>query len=105
LDKVGLLINGGINNNYANNLFNIGSVFPNPAKDQLSIELNLMDNSPVSVKLYNMLGQEIVSHNYGMTPTGSNVLQLEVGTVPPGMYMCNVTAGAYSLTKNIVIQR
>jgi hypothetical protein len=103
-DKVGL-INLGVNNAYVNNLFNVSSVYPNPAKDQLSIELNLRDNSPVAVKVYNMLGQEIVSRNYGMTPTGNNILQLDMNSVPPGMYLCNITAGAYTLTKNIVIQR
>jgi hypothetical protein len=103
-DKVGT-INLGINDNAVNTTYSVGSVFPNPANNKLNISLNMKHSSNVTVKMYSVLGQEMISHNYSMLPSGANMLNMDLNTLPTGVYMCNITAGGYTTSQRIVIER
>ena len=104
-DKVGLIDLLGVNENAKNNIFTTGSIFPNPANDRLNISINMARTATVTVKLYNMLGGEMLSQNYEMLPEGANNLQLGLSNLPQGMYFCNVTSGGFTTTERVVIER
>jgi len=102
--KVGL-IDLGVNENIANNLFSTGAVYPNPAADMLNLSLNLTRPATVTVKMTNMLGEEMQAQNYDMLPSGKNNLQFGVNSLSPGVYLCNISAGGYTATERVVIER
>jgi len=104
-DKVGLIDLLGVNENAKNNIFTTGSIFPNPANDRLNISINMARTATVTVKLYNMLGGEMLSQNYEMLPEGANNLQLGLSNLPQGMYFCNVTSSGFTTTERVVIER
>jgi hypothetical protein len=103
-DKVGR-INLGVNNNTANNLFTLGTAYPNPANNNLNLGLSLRSSANVSVRFMSVLGQEIASRNYGFVPAGNNQLNFDISNFPTGVYMLNVTAGGYTTSERIVIER
>jgi len=103
--KLGLIDFLGVNQTVPNNLFNMGAIYPNPAADMLNLSLNLTQPATVSVSMYNMLGEEIQAQNYDMLPSGINRLQFRVNNLPPGVYLCNISACGYTTTQRVVIER
>ena len=102
--KLGL-IDLGINENMPNSVFNAGSIYPNPAYDMLNLSLNLTRSATVTVKLFNMLGEEMQAQNYDMLPSGVNKLRFGLNNLPSGVYLCNISAGGYSTTQRVVVER
>lgn len=74
-------------------------LFPNPAKDILTIEHPL--EGEFEVKLTNVLGQ--VVHNQ-MNSGQSKSLQLEVGKFPSGSYMLSIIQGSQQVSMKVVVQ-
>ena|GEM_PF-2938446 len=102
--KVGLVYLG-VNQNMSNNLFSTGSIYPNPVADRLNVSLNLAHSATVTVKLFNMLGEQMQAQDYTMLPSGKNTLQFGVSNLPSGVYLCNVSAGGYTTTERVVVER
>jgi len=103
--KIGLVDYLGVNEKITNNLFNTGAIYPNPAADILNLSLNLTRPATVTIRMYNVLGEELLSQNYDMLPSGLNKLQFSVSNLPAGVYMCNVSAGGYTTTQRVVVEK
>ncbi len=61
------------------------NVFPNPAQDMLSINLNLNNNDQISAKLINMNGATVVTKSVQLS-SGKNQIDIETGALPNGHY-------------------
>jgi len=57
-------------------------LFPNPAADQVNVELTAITKGEVRVELVNMLGQVLNKVN-----TDNNKATFNVGELPAGFYM------------------
>lgn len=75
----------GINESDLNKTVNI---YPNPAQDVLILQFNSLPVfEPLSIKLYNVLGQTMISHyTSGVTPR----LDLDIEGVDPGIYFIEI---------------
>jgi uncharacterized protein (TIGR02145 family) len=96
--KNGNLVNQSFNNN---NQFNI---FPNPAKDQITIDLGTNSNAiGWSYKIVNTLGQEVLN---GVLSSQQNIIALN-NIKGQGVYFVKVYDGSNALldTKKIIIQQ
>lgn len=62
--------------------------YPNPANDIFNLRFDKMPAGPVNVKLYDIMGRVIDSHNYTATPS---VISFQVGYLPTGMYFYEVS--------------
>lgn len=72
----------------------VQSVFPNPAFNILTIKAEIFDQPmPVTVKLLDMLGNEVFVTNFGMQPTGVNYLDVSVTSLVSGHYFAVVDFG------------
>ncbi len=58
---------------------------PNPADDNPAIILTLTEDTPVTLSIFNALGQEL-KNVFGNYPRGSHRLNIDVADVPSGMY-------------------
>lgn len=100
--SVRCLKNSALNNqSYNNNSFNI---FPNPAKDQLTIDLSNTSNLiGGNYKILNMLGQEVQN---GTLNSQQNIIQLS-NIKELGIYLVKIYDSSNSLlgTKKIIIQQ
>jgi hypothetical protein len=79
-------------------------VFPNPAKDQLYISMDLKQDINGSVSLYSSLGQKVKTFYTGRMMKGSFRLD-EAINLAPGVYFLNVTGeGKTVYTQTVVVQ-
>lgn len=72
----------------------VQSVFPNPASNILTIEAEIFDQPvPVTVKLLDMLGNEVSVTDFGMQPPGIHYLDVSVVSLISGHYFAVVDFG------------
>ena len=77
------------------------SVFPNPAKDYFSVQLNLTESKQIDIRLVNSLGQTVQRiHDGELTGLEQDI---DVSALSAGMYILQVTGDDVNLRKNIVI--
>lgn len=78
-------------------------VFPNPARNQATISVNLVNSSKIAIELTNAMGQIIrtVSANGN---NGRNEIKLDVSGISSGIYFVNVKIGNTMATKKLVVE-
>lgn len=79
------------------------NVYPNPAADQLTIDLSLNHSEDVSVSLMNAIGQ-IVYESKSNLPEGNSLLRLNTGELPRGVYFLQVKTNAGIQVRKIELQ-
>jgi thiol-disulfide isomerase/thioredoxin len=82
---------------------NAVSVYPNPMNDQALIEVTTAENTDVSVRVLNMVGQVMTSRDFGKM-SGTNYLPLLAAEYPNGVYTVQVKMGEKMAVKKITIQ-
>jgi len=50
-----------------------------------------------------MVGQVVIANDYGML-NGSNRLEMNVSSLPAGMYIVEINAGASSQTERLIVK-
>jgi hypothetical protein len=88
------LINEPINNN------NSFDVYPNPAKDQLIIELGKGSNEKLFIELISIEGKQMVTQQ--LSPMETN-LKLKLNGIPAGVYFIKVNGANFQEAKKVVI--
>ncbi len=68
------------------------TVYPNPAKEKLWVDLHEFATTPVSLKVTDMTGRSFLMIFVG----GGEVTEISVAEHPPGMYLLNVWQGTKS---------
>jgi hypothetical protein len=66
-------------------------LYPNPAVNNLNLDLELDEAENVTVSFINMLGQIVHSESVGHQPAGKNTIGFDVSSLPAGAYFVNVT--------------
>jgi hypothetical protein len=69
------------------------SVYPNPAKDQTIVSLNLYEAGKVTVAIYDETGKKVADVTDQVYPAGMHELRINTGSMNAGMYYCRVIAG------------
>lgn len=82
---------------------NITSIFPNPAKNLAGVAFTVKAASKVKVAIFNMVGQEVKSTDFGSVASGSYELPLEISNLKAGIYLVSVTAGNTTHTQKLVV--
>ena len=77
---------------------------PNPFNTQTRIITFLDNNSDVSVKVINAMGQEVMTQFYPNMRKGNNEIVLDGSNLPSGIYFYSVTAGKNTVTKRMIIE-
>ena len=78
------------------NFINAFTIYPNPAKDYITIQSNSVKLS--SVEMYNILGSKVLSEKALVNN------KLNVSSLSKGIYMLKINAEGASATKKIVIE-
>ncbi|NRA48809.1 MAG: T9SS type A sorting domain-containing protein, partial [Phaeodactylibacter sp.] len=79
------------------------SVFPNPAKDILNVQVDLPEvANRLNVRLVNALGQVVLSRDLGQLQ--SDNIELDVRNLAAGTYMLQVVDGQAQFTQSVVIK-
>ena len=88
----------GINENH--NL-SIEAIYPNPARDEVKINFNLIKPEEVSINLCDMLGKTIFSKDLGIVSTGQTNYTMDLNSINTGMYFIAIKSGNEQSVKKI----
>ncbi|HOY33010.1 MAG TPA: T9SS type A sorting domain-containing protein [Bacteroidales bacterium] len=94
----------GINENENAVTINNVSVNPNPAIDYVNVDFKIDRPANVKVSVYNLLGKEVLSKNYGKQAAGASRVKLNTSDFSSGIYFFTVQAGNERITKKVVIE-
>ena len=79
--------------------------FPNPFNLSTSIKFYLPKAEYVTIKLYNISGQEVETIVDGRVPSGQHELQWTADHLASGVYIYKMQAGQFSETKKMILQK
>jgi polyhydroxybutyrate depolymerase len=83
--------------------FTLEQNFPNPFNPSTSISFSVGTYSQTSLRVYDMLGQEVATIFSGAIPAGSYTKQWNAEDLPSGIYFYRLQAGTFSETKKLVL--
>ncbi|HXC04006.1 MAG TPA: choice-of-anchor V domain-containing protein [Bacteroidia bacterium] len=81
------------------------ALYPNPANDQLQVNYELKETSPLTIRLYDMQGREMpLLVNESHKPAGTYTHTIDLKSIPSGTYLLHFTAGTVSETRRFMVQ-
>ena len=80
--------------------FGLSDAYPNPFNPVTGMKLSLIDDGHTSVKVFNLMGQEIETIHDGFMNAGYHQINWNAVNVPSGIYLVKVVQG-----KNIASQK
>jgi hypothetical protein len=93
----------GLNRIQSNELFTVGQNFPNPSNGNTSIPVNFKSNSAVNVTVVDLLGKTVFTQTFENVAAGSNKLDLNMGSITPGVYVYSVEAAGFKTSRRMII--
>lgn len=79
--------------------------YPNPFNSQTNITYNLSTGVPVTLEVFNMLGQRVITINRGFEDAGSHTIQLNAEGLSSGIYFYRVSGKTFSQTRKFLLIR
>jgi len=73
--------------------FSLDQNYPNPFNPSTKIQYNLPENSFVSLKVYNTIGQEVAALVNDVVPAGSHEINFDASKLNSGVYFYTLKSG------------
>ena len=84
-------------------VFALGSAYPNPFNPTTSLSLSLPESGYVSVKVYNMMGQEIATLADGLMDATAYTLTWDASDASSGMYFVRAEYAGNIATQKLML--
>jgi hypothetical protein len=81
------------------------SVYPNPAKEVVYLQVVSENESMLSVEIYNMLGKCVLKSESLPVFAGLNTKSFDVSMLPCGAYMMKVTMNDRTESRKVIVNR
>jgi hypothetical protein len=92
----------GLNeNNFTNQLSNI---YPNPATNNIQVNYNFTEATDLSWSILDVTGKNVIAGNTGSS-VSSGTLQIDISTVPAGVYVLSMSNGTEFYNKKVTVIR
>ena len=85
--------------------FRLEQNYPNPFNPRTTIRFGLPVAGHVSLKVYNVLGQEVLSLIEGFLQEGYRHVDLDMSSYPSGLYFYRLQTSAYTETKKLILMK
>jgi endo-1,4-beta-xylanase len=92
-------------NNEAPKVFSLGQNYPNPFNPATHIEYSIPRDGYVSLKVYNVLGQEVASLFEGFQKAGSFSVVFNGSKLSSGIYLYQLKAENITQTRKLILQK
>ncbi len=79
--------------------------YPNPASTQTSIMFDLVRDMQVSVAVFNVAGEQVMSVDAGMMSAGKRTINIDVNGLPAGVYSYTLNADGSQFSSQMMVVR
>lgn len=83
--------------------FELGQNYPNPFNPSTSIRFSIPVSGMVSLKVYNITGQEVASLVNEVKDAGNYVVNFDASKLTSGIYFYTITSGKFTETKKMLL--
>jgi len=83
--------------------FTLEQNYPNPFNPSTRIDYTIAKRSPVSLKVYNVVGQEVETLFSGVQDAGHYEATFDAKTLASGVYIYRLEAGTTTITKKMML--
>jgi hypothetical protein len=95
---------GVYENNTSKDLINIGQNYPNPFSGKTIIPVEVKSAKDITVKISNIVGQEVYSNVFSHIHTGVNHLEVDAASLTSGVYFYTVHVNGESITNKMIVE-
>ena len=85
--------------------YDLSQNYPNPFNPSTEIRFALPTEETVTLKVFNVLGQEILTLVEGKLGAGNHAVRFDASKLTSGVYLYQITAGKFSETKKMVLMK
>ncbi|MFK7844285.1 MAG: choice-of-anchor B family protein [Rhodothermales bacterium] len=85
--------------------FSIGQNYPNPFNPTTLIDFSMPESAHVSIIVYNMLGQEMVTLANEVRDAGIHTVTLDAANLSAGVYLYVMETANFSVTKRMTLMK
>ncbi len=100
---INVIANGATSVNPNQNAAANVSIYPNPARDFLQVDVTLTDNSNVGIALMDISGRVVATETVGELNSGKHGIRLQTQDLPAGLYLARVTTNNGQSTHKVMI--
>ena len=86
-----------------NELFVIGQNYPNPTNGNTTIPVSFTRGTDVKVSVIDLVGKEVYNHSFNNIPSGNSQLDLQLGSLPTGVYIYTVEADGFKTSRRMLV--
>ncbi len=80
-------------------------IYPNPANNMANVVFTLENPGEVSLKAYNMLGEEVLREESRIMSAGEQIIQVNTNKLINGMYFLQLQIGNQQIIKKLTVSR
>jgi para-nitrobenzyl esterase len=104
-DQAEGFVTGIENNNYSTlpRNFILFQNYPNPFNPSTTINYTLPSDSKVIIKIYNILGQKLMTLLNNTEAAGTHQITFNAGNLPSGIYLYRIQAEDFTQTKKMIL--
>ncbi len=88
-----------------NEIINKVNIFPNPLKDNATVNFNLSESTTVSFEMMNAVGEIVLKENLGTLSIGEQHYLLNSSNFSNGLYFLTIRVGNNTIVKKIAINK
>jgi hypothetical protein len=85
--------------------FHLKQNYPNPFNPATTIEFALSQSGFVTLKVYNLLGQEVAALLEAHKPAGQYAVNFDASALTSGIYYYSLTVGGFKQSRKMVLLR
>ncbi|MCW8811204.1 MAG: T9SS type A sorting domain-containing protein [Ignavibacteriaceae bacterium] len=85
--------------------FQLSQNYPNPFNPSTTIKYRLTKPAKVTLKVYNLLGKEVVKLVSGDKNAGTYEVEFNASALPSGIYFYELKTGSFAQTKKMILMK
>ena len=79
--------------------------YPNPFNPETTISYNLPKQGEVNIKIYNLMGQEVLTLVDKQQAAGRHQAKWRASHLPSGIYICRLRTAEFTATRKLILQK